>query len=164
MMRGLVALVSLALVGVATGHEPRVEALQGRQGGAERRATAASLSPERAVLQRYCFTCHNQRTRTAGLALDTLDVDRAGQDPAVWERVVRKLRTRTMPPVGRPRPDEASYAALVTLLETKLDATAMAAPDPGRPPVHRLNRTEYGNAVRDLLGLDIDVRRLLPGR
>ena len=67
-----------------------------------------------------------------------------------------------MPPVGRPRPDEASYAALVTLLETKLDATAMAAPDPGRPPVHRLNRTEYGNAVRDLLGLDIDVRRLLP--
>ena len=115
----------------------------------------------RAVLQRYCFACHNQRTLTAGLALDVLDMTRAGEHPEVWEAVIRKLRTGAMPPAGRPRPDKATYDAVVSWLETELDRAALANPDPGRPTLHRLNRTEYRNAVRDLLAVDIDAA-LLP--
>ena len=80
----------------------------------------------------------------------------------IWEDVVRKLRTRSMPPQGMPRPDEASYNALATLLETELDRAGAAAPNPGRPLIRRLNRSEYANAVRDLLALDVDVSSLLP--
>ena len=115
----------------------------------------------RAVLQRYCFACHNQRTLTAGLALDALDMNEAGEHPEVWEAVIRKLRTGAMPPAGRPRPDQATYDAVVAWLETELDRAALADPDPGRPTLHRLNRTEYRNAVRDLLAVDIDAA-LLP--
>ena len=124
-------------------------------------ATAAPEPAPRAVLQRYCFACHNQRTLTAGLALDVLDMARAGEHPEVWEAVIRKLRTGAMPPVGRPRPDQATYDAVVSWLETELDGAALADPDPGRPTLHRLNRTEYRNAVRDLLAVDIDAA-LLP--
>ena len=123
-------------------------------------ATPAEPAP-RAVLQRYCFACHNERTRVAGLALDTLDLARAGENPEVWEQVVRKLRTGAMPPTGRPRPDQATYDAVVAWLETELDRAALENPDPGRPTLHRLNRTEYRNAVRDLLAVDIDAA-LLP--
>ena len=122
---------------------------------------AANEPALRAVLQRYCFACHNQRTLTAGLALDVLDMTRAGEHPEVWEAVIRKLRTGAMPPAGRPRPDKATYDAVVTWLETELDRAALASPDPGRPTLHRLNRTEYANAVRDLLAVDIDTA-LLP--
>ena len=124
-------------------------------------ATAAAEPPPRAVLQRYCFVCHNARTRTAGLALDVLDLTAAGEHPDVWEAVIRKLRTGAMPPAGRPRPDAATYDAVVTWLETALDRAAQANPNPGRPTLHRLNRAEYRNAVRDLLAVDIDVA-LLP--
>ena len=118
----------------------------------------------RVVLDRYCVTCHNARARVGGLALDTLDGAHPGADPEVWERVIRKLRTRTMPPGGVPRPSEAEYQALVGLLESELDRAWAAAPNPGRiNAVHRLNRTEYSNAIRDLLGIDLDVRGLLPG-
>ena len=123
-------------------------------------ASAAEPAP-RAVLQRYCFACHNQRARTGGLALDILDMNRAGEHAEVWEAVIRKLRTGAMPPVGRPRPDKATYDTVVTWLETELDRAALASPDPGRPTLHRLNRTEYRNAVRDLLAVDIDAA-LLP--
>ena len=118
-------------------------------------------APPREVLQRYCFACHNARTRTAGLALDTFDMARAGDHPEVWEAVVRKLRTGAMPPAGRPRPDRATYDAVVAWLETALDRAAEARPDPGRPTLHRLNRAEYRNAVRDLLAVEIDAA-LLP--
>ena len=117
---------------------------------------AANEPAPRAVLQRYCFACHNERARTGGLALDVLDVTRAGEHPEVWEAVINKLRTGAMPPAGRPRPDRATYDAVVTWLETELDRAALANPDPGRPTLHRLNRTEYRNAVRDLLAVDID--------
>ncbi len=117
--------------------------------------------PPQDVLQRYCFACHNARARTAGLALDTFDMAQAGDHPAVWEAVVRKLRTGAMPPAGRPRPDRATYDAVVAWLETALDRAAEARPDPGRPTLHRLNRAEYRNAVRDLLAVEIDVG-LLP--
>jgi mono/diheme cytochrome c family protein len=125
-------------------------------------AVAAAASP-RAVLDRYCVTCHNQRSRTAGLALDSVDVANAGQHPEIWEKVVQKLHGNLMPPGGRPRPDEATHAALISYLEASLDKAAEGKPDPGRTEaLHRLNRAEYRNAVRDLLALDIDVSSMLP--
>ena len=143
-------------------------------------ATAASVE---ATLDRYCVACHSERVvegrgaapsmlvtqlREIGLAFDTLDIADLGDHTDVWERVVRKLESRTMPPVGRPRPDEETYEAVASWLETALDRHAAEAPNPGRrPALHRLSRTEYRNAVRDLLALDdlpkeFDVSTLLP--
>ena len=126
------------------------------------RAAGGDAPTARALLDRYCVTCHNERMQTAGLTLDTTDVSRVGDAAATWEHVVRKLRADAMPPPGRPRPDAETARAVASWLETELDRFALAAPDPGRPTVHRLNRVEYANAIRDLLGLDVDVRALLP--
>jgi hypothetical protein len=109
-----------------------------------------------------CVTCHNQRTKQSGLALDTVDLSKPESAADVWERVVRKLRTRSMPPQGVPRPDEATYTGLTASLETELDRAAALHPNPGRPLIRRLNRSEYANSVRDLLDLDLDVSALLP--
>ena len=125
-------------------------------------ADAGGAAQVRAVLDRYCLTCHNDRLRTAGLTLEALDVEQAAEHAETWEKVVRKLRTRAMPPAGRPRPDRATYNATAAVLETALDHAAAADPNPGRTTAHRLNRTEYANAVRDLLGLEVDGRALLP--
>jgi Protein of unknown function (DUF1592)/Protein of unknown function (DUF1588)/Protein of unknown function (DUF1585)/Protein of unknown function (DUF1595)/Protein of unknown function (DUF1587) len=124
----------------------------------------ASSSPPslRPVLDRYCVTCHNTRLKTAGLQLDALNVDRVGADADTWEKVARKLRTREMPPAGAPRPDRDTYDRATAVLEAALDRAAEITPKPGRVVIHRLNRTEYTNAVRDLLALDIDGRSLLP--
>jgi hypothetical protein len=118
----------------------------------------------RATLARFCFDCHDDAERTADLSLESLDVADVGADAAPWEHVIRKLRTGMMPPHnGGPRPAPAQSAALVTWLEDELDRAAAAAPDPGRTvPFHRLNRTEYRNAVRDLLAVDVEVADLLP--
>ena len=118
---------------------------------------------EKAVIARYCVSCHNDRTKTAGLALAPDDTASVGAQPDIWEKVVRKLRTRMMPPPGRPRPDDSTYASLVEHLENALDEAASAAPNPGRVDTfRRLSQTEYQNAIRDLLGLVVDVRSLLP--
>ena len=115
------------------------------------------------TIGRYCVACHNDRLLTAGLALDGLDVSQVGPHAETWEKVVTKLRTRTMPPVGRPRPAAATYDALAGWLEDQIDRHAAAHPDPGRTEAfHRLNRAEYANAIRDLLALDVDVTALLP--
>jgi mono/diheme cytochrome c family protein len=120
-------------------------------------------SPDRATLDRYCVSCHNSRARTGGLALDAADVTRVGADPATWEKVVRKLRGRMMPPAGLPRPDDATYDALASHLETALDTAAAGRPHPGRTDTfRRLSRVEYQNAIRDILDLDVDVSALLP--
>ena len=117
----------------------------------------------RAVIDRYCVGCHNDKAKIAGLALNTFDVSRAGEHPEVWEKVVRKARGRMMPPPGRPRPDERTYDGFVSDLEKSLDAAAAVNPNPGRGETfRRLNRTEYQNAIRDLLALDVDVASLLP--
>jgi hypothetical protein len=122
----------------------------------------APASP-RAVLNRYCVSCHNQRVRTADLALDEIDPANVSQATETWEKVVRKLRGRVMPPVGRPRPDESAYEAVTTALQAALDAAAAAHLNPGRTDTfRRLNRTEYRNVIRDLLALDVDVSTLLP--
>ena len=123
----------------------------------------ASATEQRALLNKYCVTCHNARLKTAGLSLDTLDVTNVGGSPATWEKVVRKMRGGIMPPQGMPRPDAAAYDAFLTRLETQLDGVAAAHPNPGRKDVlHRLNRSEYRNVVRDLLAVDLDVTALLP--
>ena len=115
------------------------------------------------TLGRYCVTCHNDRLLTAGLTLDGLDLSQVGAHAEVWEKVVTKLRTRTMPPVGRPRPAAATYDVLAGWLEDEIDRHAAAHPDPGRTEAfHRLNRAEYANAIQDLLALDVDVAALLP--
>ncbi len=121
-----------------------------------------AVADQKAVVDRYCVTCHNQRTKASDLALDAVDIARPSANAQVWEDVVRKLRTRSMPPQGMPRPDEATYTALTSWLETELDRAGAAAPNPGRPLIRRLNRSEYANAVRDLLALDVDVSSLLP--
>jgi mono/diheme cytochrome c family protein len=115
-----------------------------------------------AVLNQYCVTCHNQRAQTGGLALDTMDLAKVSAEPEVWEKVVRKLRAGLMPPAGAPRPSDAMHEALASWIETTLDRSAATAPNPGRPGLRRLNRAEYGNAIRDLLALDVDPALLLP--
>ncbi len=125
--------------------------------------SAQETPPQQALLNRYCVTCHNERLQTANLLLDQADLGNAGAQAETWEKVVRKLRGRAMPPPGVPRPDEAGYDSLVTYLETALDRAAAATPNPGRTvDFHRLNRSEYTNAVRDLLAVEIDGAAMLP--
>jgi hypothetical protein len=116
----------------------------------------------RPVLNQYCFTCHNDRLKTGGLSLERMDLDKVGDVPDVWEKVVRRLRTGAMPPPSSRRPDQATYDRLSAWLEGELDRHAIAHPNPGRPAVHRLNRAEYANAIRDLLDLNVNVASLLP--
>jgi hypothetical protein len=126
---------------------------------------SADAGPELldATLTRYCTTCHSDRLRTADLSLDGLDLAHVGDQAEMWEKVIAKLRTRQMPPVGRPRPERETYDALAGWLESEIDRVASANPNPGRTEaVHRLNRAEYANAVRALLALDVDVDALLP--
>ena len=131
-----------------------------RSGAASPNSTAAA---EAAVLKRYCVTCHNPSLRTAGLVIDTADLNHVPDHAEVWEKVIRKLRTGTMPPAGLPRPDKSTNNLLASFLEREIDAAAAAHPNPGRTEaVHRLNRTEYQNAIRDMLSLDIDAAALLP--
>ena len=127
---------------------------------------APSTGPSRGssqFLDQYCVTCHNDRLKTGGLSLMQADPARAGAQPELWEKVVRKLRTGVMPPPTAPQPPQADRLATLTRLETSLDAAAAAKPNPGRTEtLRRLNRTEYQNVIRDLLALDIDAASLLP--
>jgi mono/diheme cytochrome c family protein len=118
-------------------------------------------SPDRVVGQ-YCVTCHNQRLKTGGLALDQLDVANVARDGEVWEKVIKKVRGNMMPPAGSPRPDAATLDAFAAGLEATLDRAATARPRPGRVRPHRFNRAEYANAIRDLLALEVDAAALLP--
>jgi mono/diheme cytochrome c family protein len=128
-----------------------------------RNQVAAAAEPEE-VLRQYCMTCHNARRGTAGLAFDTLDVTHPGAHGQIWEKVIGRLRAGTMPPGGSRRPDAETYDAVASWLEDELDKAWAANPNPGRiNALHRLNRTEYGNAIRDLFDLDIDVQPLLVG-
>jgi mono/diheme cytochrome c family protein len=123
---------------------------------------ASSAPPPRAVFDKYCITCHNQRMRTGGLALDVLDLAQVSEHAETLEKIVRKLRTGAMPPVGRPRPDKALSDSATSWIEAELDRSARERPNPGRSTLHRLNRVEYRNAIRDMLALEIDPAALLP--
>ena len=132
-------------------------------GAAAEQSAAGGAASAQALVDRYCVTCHNDRLRTANLALDGAELADVGAHADLWERVLRKLHGRVMPPIGRPRPAEDEYEQLTSWLEAELDGAWEAAPNPGRKETfHRLNRAEYGNAVRDLLALDIDVDDFLP--
>jgi len=119
----------------------------------------------REVLQGYCFRCHNDIRRTADIDLESLDIETPFPDASTWETVIRKLRTGTMPPGNEPRPEQAEYDLVADYLESEIDRVAAnVTADPGTTnPVHRLNRLEYNHAINDLLGIDVDVRNLLPG-
>ena len=125
-------------------------------------AVYSGPSVDRTLLDRYCVTCHSEKLRTGGLSLQSVDVTDIPKSADMWEKVIRKVRVGAMPPQGMPRPDAASLNGFVTLLETSLDKAAIATPNPGRSTIHRLNRTEYANAIHDLLALDIDTEPLLP--
>jgi len=125
--------------------------------------SAPAAESSRRLLDRYCVACHNDRLETAGLSLQEIDVLHVAEGAETWEKVVRKLRTGTMPPSNRPQPPAAARQALLAWLETSLDAASEANPNPGRTEtLRRLNRTEYQNAIRDLLALDVDAAALLP--
>ena len=132
-------------------------------GGSAAAELPPAASDARQLLDRYCVACHNARLETAGLSLEDIDVAHVAAEPETWENVVRKLRTSTMPPPNRPQPPAAASAATASWLASTLDRAAAASPNPGRTEtLRRLNRTEYQNAVRDLLALDVDATALLP--
>jgi hypothetical protein len=127
-------------------------------------AAVSAMTPDalKASLDRYCVGCHNTRMKAGDLVLTDIQTDRLAPRAEAWEKVVRKLRVGAMPPPGNPRPDDATRTALIATLEGGLDREAAAAPDPGHHVVHRLNRTEYTNAIRDLLAVSIEKMDLLP--
>lgn len=129
----------------------------------EAQRSVPSSAPHRLLVNQYCVVCHNDSLKTAGLALDTVSTAKVERNAEIWEKVVRKLRARQMPPVGIPRPDATTYDTVVSSLETLLDSAAEAQPNPGRTDTfRRLTRTEYQNAIRDLLALEVDFSSLLP--
>src|SRR5262245_41068233 len=131
-------------------------------GSPSRAQRANALSAQRALIEENCVVCHNQKSKTAGLSLQGLNFDNVVDNAAIWEKVLRKVRTGQMPPPGAPRLEASEAAAFVKWLEGALDRAARLDPNPGRPAVHRLHRTEYRNAIRDLLGVDIQPGAALP--
>ncbi|MGB6943498.1 MAG: DUF1592 domain-containing protein [Bryobacteraceae bacterium] len=121
-----------------------------------------AASSQRALLDKYCVVCHNDRAKTGGLTLQKIDVANIPANAETWEMVIRKLRVGAMPPSGMPKPSPAEVSGLLSTLETSLDKAYAANPNPGHATLHRLNRTEYANSVRDLLALDVDASTLLP--
>ena len=159
--RALVALLGVCVLGAAPRIRAWADTWAAPSVAVQTAAPATPSIPTTDILNKYCVTCHNSRLKTAGLQIDSLDLQHVAGSAQQWEKIVTKLRTGEMPPPGRPRPDAATYAAVATALERELDAAAAAKPSPGRVPVHRLNRSEYTNAIRDLLDLEIDGRALL---
>ena len=115
-------------------------------------------------MKQYCVTCHNERLKTAGLSLDSVSLTNIPAGAEVWEKVIRKVRAGMMPPVGVPRPEQAALDSLVDHLETTLDQAALATPALRGPTMHRLNRAEYGNAIRDLFALHVGRDRAAASR
>ena len=163
---GAVGLVGIVMIAGALPSAAPVEAAGAGTGAAAGAPAGQAAVPReslsRAIFDRYCITCHNERLQTAGLMLDRLDVGDVAGNADVLEKVVRKLRAGQMPPEGRPRPEPEAIDAFATALETALDRVAAADPNPGQVVARRLNRVEYVNAIEDLLGLEIDGEALLP--
>ncbi len=157
--------IGLALTGfgaAAAGVQPVARAQSPRPSNPASAELPPPAALDRSLLDRYCVTCHNERLQTAGLTLDRVDLDDLGASAPVLEKVVRKLRSGQMPPAGRRRPPQPVLDAFAASLVTALDAFWAAHPNPGRVSARRLNRTEYVNAIRDLLALEIDAASLLP--
>lgn len=146
--------VELVLIGAGFA----ITALLNAQASAPQVAVASSW--QQTTINKYCTGCHNNRARTGGLSLEGKSFD-ISADPETWEKVVKKLQLGAMPPAGNARPNAATYSGLLRDLITRLDAVS-AKITPGTPLLHRLNRAEYANSIRDLLGLHVDVSSLLP--
>jgi hypothetical protein len=159
-LSGILLTASAEMLSVSPGRLPQLTTLLAQS------ASAVAPAPEaaqQAVLNKYCTGCHNDKVKTGGFSLTGVDVTNVATDTDLWEKVLRKLEGRQMPPIGRPRPDEATYESLVSHLGTSLDRIAADNPNPGRTETfRRLTRTEYRNAVRDLLSVDVEVESLLP--
>jgi mono/diheme cytochrome c family protein len=151
-LAAVLAATAFVVVSVSAQQDARRAPLQG----------VPSASDVQKTVSTYCVTCHNDTLKTGGLALDRPQLADVAAHPDVWEKVIRKVRTGMMPPAGAPRPNAAERDALLTSLAARLDEAAKARPNPGRPLLHRLNRAEYANAIRDLLALDVDVSTMLP--
>jgi cytochrome c551/c552 len=123
---------------------------------------ASQAQANKALIDKYCVTCHNEKLKTGGRSFENLDLTNVGANAETLEKVIRKMHTGSMPPQGMPRPDKATLDGLANWLAVSLDRAAAANPNPGRATLHRLNRTEYANAIKDILGLDIDAAALLP--
>jgi hypothetical protein len=119
-------------------------------------------SPQQDLVDKYCVTCHSEKAKTGGLVLEKMDADHPAANAELWERVIRKLRAGLMPPSGAPRPDRAVLEGFRGTLEVSIDRAAQAKPDPGATVLHRLNRNEYANAIRDLIAVDVDAATILP--
>jgi len=161
MMRNALAVFGAGCLVLSAGSTFTVQGAAGAQNQAP--ATGPSTSPARDLVTTYCVSCHNPKLKTAGFVIDPAQAERVGQSAETWEKVVLKLRSRAMPPPRSRRPDSATYDAAAEWLESELDRAAAATPNPGRPAeLHRLNRAEYANAVRDLLGVQVDGTLMLP--
>jgi mono/diheme cytochrome c family protein len=147
------ALVYLLIAGGSVGSQAVAPSTQ---------AAATPANAPQAMLKQYCISCHNARTQSGGLALDTVSLDSVAADAEIWEKVIRKVRAGLMPPAGMPRPPQADLGAFAAAVENAIDRAAAASPQPGHVPLHRLNRAEYANAIRDLLALEVDASTLLP--
>jgi len=165
---GLVG-IALAAAGYQVSHVQAAGSLKAKREAAAPHAQRASAgpaaavaAPQRAVVDRYCVTCHNEKLKTANLMLDKVDLGDVNANQELLEKIVRKLRSGLMPPEGRPRPDYPTLDGFASSLEAELDRAAVLAPNPGRVASHRLNRAEYVNAIHDLLALDVDGTALLP--
>src|SRR6266478_1557282 len=170
LVAGCVAAMTMALVSGQTGQtvqrpkpgfNPAAKPQATPQAAAVKaKAPAPDAAAQRALVDQYCVTCHNARLKTANLLLDQLDLSHLGDHAEIGEKVVRKLRAGMMPPTGMPQPDAAVREALIAWMENELDRSAATHLPP--PGLHRLNRTEYTNAIRDVLGLEVDATKFLP--
>src|SRR5262245_47768115 len=161
MAKTMVVSGAVLAIGLTTG--AYMQAVQAQDRSAPKQApVSAAAMPDRAIVDRYCVTCHNDRLKTGGLSLDKVDIADAAVNSEVLEKVVRKLRAGLMPPEGRPKPDAATLETFTASLETLLDRHASTAPNPGRVASRRLNRAEYVNVIHDLLALEVDGTELLP--
>src|SRR5438309_4856348 len=124
--------------------------------------TNMPVASQQALVNQYCAGCHNDKGKSGGFSFSQSDLSHPERNAEQVEHVIRKLRTGMMPPSGRPRPDGDTLQMFAATLESEIDQIAMAHPNPGRPSLHRLNRTEYSNSIHDLLGLDINAESLLP--
>ncbi len=158
MKRYVLAATAIAL-GIASAGSSGLRAQQSQPGTP---AAPAAIASYKATIDQYCVTCHNQRTKTAGLALDTLDLTKLADHADIWEKAIMKVRGHLMPPPNAKQPEPAAAQALVTWLETSMDQAAAANPNPGSVQVHRLNRAEYAASIKELLDIDVDAANLLP--
>src|SRR5665213_2108892 len=134
------------------------------QGAPQQPVPAAAPPPasQRQFLDKYCVTCHSDKLRTGGLTLQSADLAKVPENADIWEKVIQKVNVEAMPPQGMPHPDRAARDTLISSLASAIDREAALHPNPGRATLHRLNRSEYANSIRDLLALDIDATSMLP--